>query len=209
MTDTREPDEPDTDQRDERLAALLAVPPLDAVTRRRLVREALDRPLPRPSRMAAALSIAAAIAVGIVVGVVLVHGHEQVATTTAQGRPSAAGKSQALEAAPRGADSGTSGTPVTPLGDLGDVTAPDDLRAAIDSAFLKAAGPTEQVTGYQCGASPPETFNLVATTALGLGTFRGFPVTVFVGTAPDGRSLAVVVRQDDCAEVASVELPPG
>jgi hypothetical protein len=213
MTDIRDPDEtqPDAaDARDERLAALLAVPPLDAVTRRRLVREALDRPVPRPSRWIAAVSIAAAVAVGIFMGVVLVHGNKPATTSTAQGAvPSAANKSEALEAAPRSA--ADSSTPVTPLGDLGDVTDPADLRAAINSSFQKAVGPTDQVaiTGYQCGAMPPETYNLVATSALGLGLYRGFPVTIFVGTSPEGKSLAVVVRQDDCVELASVELPPG
>lgn len=206
MSDPREPDEPDT--RDERLAALLAVPPLDDIARRRLVRGALDRPMPRPSRFAAALSIAAAVVVGILVGTVLVHGHDQVATTTAQGGPSVTAGSEALEAAPRaGADLAG---PVTPLGELGDVTAPADLRKAINGGFEKAAGPTEQtaILGYPCAATPAESLDLVAATALGLGTYRGFPVTIFVGTSPDGRALAVVVRHDDCAVLASVDLPP-
>jgi hypothetical protein len=211
MTDTREPDEPEPatrETRDERLGALLAVPPLDEVTRRRLVRDALDRPMPRPSRVTAALSIAAAVAVGIVVGTVLVHGNNEVATTTAQGAPTASAGSEALKASPGAA--ADSQSPVTPLGELGDVTAPGDLRDAINVAFEKSAGPTEQtaILGYPCASTPPQSLDLVATTALGLGTYRGFPVTIFIGTSPEGRALAVIVRQDDCTLLGSVGLPP-
>ncbi len=206
-----DPPNTDADVRDERLAALLAVPPLDEVTRRRLVREALDRPVPRASRLTAAMAVAAAVIVGVVVGTVLVQEDSPVATTTAQGgQPSASSDGFALEKAanPGALDSVA---PVTPLGGLGDVTKPADLRAAIDGGFARSEGPTEDSAvplAYPCASTPAETFDLVATTALGLGFYRGVSVTIFVGTSPGGEPLAVVVRQDDCTELASVNLKP-
>lgn len=219
MSDPREPSDIEREpalgeHRDERIAALLAVAPLDEVTRRRLVREALDRPLPKPSRLPAAMAVAAAVIVGIVVGTVLVQDENPVATTTAQGgQPSATASPDAFElqknAAPGAAES-TVG-PITPLGGLGDITKPADLREAVDGGFARADGPTDDGAlplEYPCAATPPETFDLVATTALGLGFYRGFPVTIFVGTSPDGEARAVVVRQSDCTELASVNLQP-
>ncbi len=207
MSEPREPTEPDA--RDESLAALLAVPPLDDVTRRRLVRGALDQPMPRASRAAAALSVAAAVAVGLLVGVVLVQGNEPRTTTTAQGAPGgrAAADSEALEVAPKAAIPGTG--PITALGDLGDVTKPADLEVAINNSYGLSAGPGDQaaVAGYPCATTPTETLGLVSPSAIGLGVFRDLPVTVFVGTAPDGQAFAVIVRQTDCTVLGRVVLP--
>jgi hypothetical protein len=212
MNEPRDPAE--TDQRDEALAALLAVPPLDDVTRRRLVREALDRPLPRPSRVIAVASVAAALAIGALVGAVLVTEPEQPAATTAQRAPT---PSVSPEAAADGEAFSPAGRleaasiPVTPLGDLGDVTAPADLRDAIDAGFERSAGPTEDsaIVGYPCAANAPETFGLVAPSALGIGTYEGVAVTVVVGTTPAGEAVAVVVQADTCGVVANVRLPKG
>jgi hypothetical protein len=175
-----------------------------------LVREALDRPAPRASRLVPAMSIAAALVVGIVVGSVLVRGHDQVATTTAQGQPSADAGAQELEKSVAPGAVADSLGPVTALGELGDVTAPADLRTAINDGFARSAGPTEDssILAYPCAATPAEALDLLATTAIGLGSYRGFPVTIFVGTTPEGQALAVVARQDDCAVLASVEIPP-
>ncbi len=203
------PPNTDPDARDERVAALLAVPPLDEVTRRRLVREALDRPVPRGSRLTAAMAVAAAVIVGIAVGTVLVQEDNPVAPTSAQGgQPTTTPEAFSLE---KGATPGAvdSVAPVTPLGGLGDITKPADLRAAIDGGFARAEGPTDDSAvplAYPCAATPADAFDLVATTALGLGFYGGFPVTVFVGTSLDGEPRAVVVRQDDCTEIARVNL---
>ena len=214
MSDPREPTDIEPDARDERLAALLAVSPLDEVTRNRLVREALERPVPRPSRLPAAMAVAAAVIVGIVVGTVLVQDENPVATTTAQGgQPSVTNNADAeafelqKDASPGAAESAPA--PITPLGGLGDITKPADLLEAIDGGVARSAGPTDDSAvplAYPCASTPAETFDLVATTALGLGFYRGFPVTIFVGTSPDGEARAVVVRQDDCTELASVKL---
>lgn len=216
MSETPEtrPGDTDTDTRDEDFAAFLAVPPLDEVTRRRMVREALDRPAPRASRFTAAMAIAAAVIVGIVVGTVLVQDNNpEVATTAQGGQPSATGDAQALESA-KAATPGAAAdavAPITPLGGLGDITEPAELRAAIDGGFNRSAGPTQDSEiplAYPCAATAPETLGLVATTALGLGFYRGFPVTIFVGTSPGGQARAVVVRQDDCTELARENLDP-
>ena len=201
-----------TDKRDEALAARLAVPPLDDVTRRRLVREALDRPMPRPSRWVAVASVAAALAVGALIGTVLVTEPEQSDVTTAQRAPtpSAGSESEAVEPGPAGMAQATA-SPVTPLGDLGDVTRAADLREAVNLGFERSAGPTEDSTilGYPCAANDPEAFGLVAPSALGIGTYDGVAVTVVVGTSPDGQALAVVVRADTCGVLANVRLPKG
>jgi hypothetical protein len=207
----------DPDAPDERLAAALAVPPLDDVTRRRLVREALDRPVPRPSRMLAAASIAAALAIGGLIGAVLVTGPPQADTTTAQRAPTASAESdQGAGAAPESfetleGDARFAAAPVSSLGELGDITSPADLRAAIDLAFERSAGPiaADQIVGYPCAAHPAESFGLAATNALGIGTYDGVAATVMIGTSPAGDALAVVVHTGTCAVLASVTLPKG
>ncbi|MEX2267557.1 MAG: hypothetical protein WEA75_02610 [Acidimicrobiia bacterium] len=210
-----EPHDPaETDERDEALAELLTVPPLDDVTRRRMVREALDRPLPRPSRLIGVASVAAAIAIGALVGAVLVTAPEQPDATTAQRAPTPSvspdAETEAERLTPAGAAE-SSAIPVTPLGDLGDVTKPADLRDAVDVGFQRSAGPTEDSTiiGYPCAANAPETFGLVAPSALGIGTYNGVAVTVVIGTSPAGEALAVVVQADTCGVLANVRLPKG
>jgi hypothetical protein len=208
MNEPRDP--ADTDQRDETLASVLAVPPLDDVTRRRLVREALDRPVPRPSRFVAVAAVAAALALGAFVGTVLVTEPEQSDVTTAQRAPTVSADAESLESAPAGMANATA-SPVTPLGDLGDVSDAADLREAVDLGFERSAGPTEDSTilGYPCAANTPETFGLVAPSALGIGTYDGIAVTVVIGTSPAGQALAVVVQSDTCSVLANVRLPKG
>jgi hypothetical protein len=205
-----EPRDPDVrDERDDALAAALAVPPLDEVTRRRLVRTALDAPAPKASRWMSVASVAAALVIGAVVGVVLVDDPTPTDTTTAQRAPSAAADNlESLETVPPAGGEAFVG-PITPLGALGDVTDPTDLRAAIDDAFERAAGPTEDsaAVGYPCASNPPAGYGLVATSAVGLGTYEAAPVTILVGTSPQGQAIAVVVRTADCAAVATVPLP--
>jgi len=198
----------DPDMRDEALASQLEVAPVDEVTRRRLVRTALERPAAAPStRWMTAVSVAAALAIGAFVGVVLVDEQAPPESTTAQRAPTASDV-EALESVPAAGADAASG-PVTLLGDLGDVTRLADLRAAIDVSFERAAGPMENaVAAYGCGDQPPGNFGLVATSAAGTGTYEGAPVTVFIGTTPEGQALAVIVRAGDCTAVANVSLDP-
>lgn len=199
-----EPHDPDV--RDEALGALLAVPPLDDVTRRRLVRTALDQPAPRSNRWMSVASVAAALAIGTFVGTVLVRDSEPSETTTAQRAPTPSDVERLKSVPAAGADA--SEAPITVLGDLGDVTRPADLRDAIDLGFERAVGPTENqaVMGYPCVGSPPANFGLVAASAVGIGTYEGAAVTVFIGTSPDGQAIAVVARASDCAVAATVKL---
>jgi len=202
-----EPHDPDV--RDEALGALLAVPPLDDVTRRRLVHTALERPAPRSTRWMSVASVAAALAIGAFVGIVLVNDSEPSETTTAQRAPTPSDV-EALERVPAAGGDASAG-PITLLGDLGDVTRPADLRDAIDLGFERTAGPTENnaVLAYSCGASPPAMFGLVVASAVGIGTYEGAAVTVLIGTSPDGEALAVVARASDCTVAASVPLGKG
>ncbi len=203
MTEPRAPD-----RRDEALGALLDVPPLDDVTRRRLVRTALEPPAaPRTTRWVSAVSVAAALAIGVVVGTVLVQEEDPPESTTAQRAPSASDLEE-LESVPAAGGDASTG-PVTLLGDLGDVTRPADLRAAIDASFERSIGPSENaVTVYACGSQPAGMFGLVAASAAGTGTYEGAPVTVFVGTTPEGEALAVIARAGDCTVISSISLDP-
>jgi len=207
--DTGAPDD-GADRRDERITALLAVEPLDDVTRRRLVRGALEAQPKRP-RVAAAMSIAAAIAIGAVIGAVLVHRNAPTTQTAAPASSSPAingaknaAPSDAVAAQPQ-AGFADSATPVTPLGDLGDVSTAKGLRSALDAAFDRAGGPQEgAAAAYPCASIQPRSVGLVAISAVGTGTRDGNAVTVFVGTAPDGRTLAVVLRVSGCASVTTI-----
>jgi hypothetical protein len=211
--DTLEPD--GVDARDERLARALAVPPLDDVTRRSLVRDALEqatqgkarRP---PPRYAAMVSVAAALAVGAVIGWALVKQPDETSTTTVQRGPSvtqALGATSSTSAVAPAA--GDAAGPITALGDLGDVTDPAHLRTQVSRGFTKSAGPEDQsaVAAVPCVSTPPRSVDLVALTAVGTGTYQGTPATVLVGTSPEGKALAVVVRQPECTLLASVTLP--
>jgi hypothetical protein len=210
MTDeTREMDSEDA--RDEQVAQLLAVPALDDVTRRRLVRGALEVEVEeqrRAPRLAAVAAIAAALVIGGTIGALLVNRPDEPQTTTAQRAPSAAKEIAPSPDSSAGAAIGEAG-PVTALADLGDVTDPETLRTSLQAAFERAAGPGDQsaVSAYPCAAVPPDSIGLVAVSALGTGTYQGAPVTILVGTSPAGRALAVVVRPPDCAVVADVPIP--
>lgn len=199
----------DRPDRDGALAALLAVEPLDELTRRRLVHvavEAAARPRPTVPRWRAAIGVAAALAVGTVVGAVLVN-HPDGTTPTAA--PEAAAESTSSPLGSGGADAlvPAAGEGVTVLGDLGDVTHPDALREAIGSAQVRAtSGGSEALASVPCTGVPAETLGLVAAGALATATFAGEPAAVFVGTSPDGTALAVVARAVDCTVVTTLAL---
>jgi hypothetical protein len=199
-------DHPD---RDEHLAALLAVEPLDELTRRRLVQvavEASESHRPTVARWRAAVGVAAALAVGAVVGTVLVNHPDDTMPTAA---PKATAESTSSPLGGGGADAlvPAAGEATTALGDLGDVTDPDALREAIGSArALATSGGSEEIASIPCTGVPAEALGLVAAGALATATFTGEPAVVFVGTSPDGTALAVVARAADCAVVTSVAL---
>src|SRR5438093_7984840 len=94
------PDEP----RDERVAELLAVEPLDPVTRRRLVKTAVASAPWRRPRLAVLVPVAAALMVGAVVGLVVVT-HPDDSTPTAA---PASSTSVAAAPAPRAPSAGGS-----------------------------------------------------------------------------------------------------
>lgn len=208
MTEPFDPDAAslDADARDERVAALLVVPPLDDVTRGRLVRTALGQAQPRPSRWMAVASVAAALLIGAAAGALLVR-DEDPATTAA---PRSSRPTSDLEALAPAAGADEADGPVTRLGELGDISTAATLRTAVSEALDRSAGSVDRevLSSYPCGAVSPATLGLVAPNAIGTGTHRGTVVTVVVGTSPDGRPLAVVARQDDCTVVAEVRLDP-
>ena len=204
------PDEPmPPDARDERVAELLAVEPLDEVTRRRLVRGALERSTPRWSRFANVAAVAAAIVVGAGIGAVLVSSPDPPPATTASAPTEAA----APDLDSTGAEAlATQSAPISALGDLGDVSTKAALRRAVTEVFEKGAGSgsdSEQVaSGVPCVTTPPENLGLVAVVAAGVGTYQKATVTIAVGTSPAGDSLAVVIAQPPTCEVLrSVVLP--
>jgi hypothetical protein len=204
------PDEPmPPDARDERVAELLAVEPLDEMTRRRLVHGALEQSTPRWSRFANVAAIAAAIAVGVGIGAVLVNAPDPPPATTASAPTEAAAPELNSTAA---GDAFTAAAPISALGDLGDVSTDAELRKAVTTVFKRGAGADEELqaaaAGYPCVTSPPEQFGLVAVVAAGIGTSRKEAVTVVVGTSPAGDSMAVVLSQPPSCEVQrSVVLP--
>jgi hypothetical protein len=213
--DAREPHEPD--ERDEQVAALLAVEPLDDVTRRRLVRDALAESGaagPKRSRFVAAVSVAAAILIGVIAGVALVNRPEAPTTTAAAPAKAADGASVGEAVNPSGSvpeAQRSAGVFFTPLGDAGDVTKADQLRTRLNALFTQGGQAPDAATAtqYVCADSQPEAFGLVEITAAATGTFQGQPVTVLVGTAPpDGSVRAVVVSPTACAVLSSVTLTP-
>jgi hypothetical protein len=214
MSDETRPDEPRheprdpaaADARDARLAALLAVEPLDEITRRRLVQRAVSTVHPTArGRVAAVASIAAAIVVGVVVGALLVHRPYVPGPTTALGNPTATGA--APKAAADAPAIAVAPGPVNALGNLGDVTTDDKLRSAVADAEQRGSNANEDARQAPCASTNPTSIGLVAIVAAGVGDSDGRPVAVLIGTSPAGKALAVVVQQPDCTLIRSVKLP--
>lgn len=211
MSDEPRPDQPaddvPDDRRDERIAALLAVAPLDDVTRRRLVRRAVSTVYPASrGRFAAVASIAAAIAIGVGIGAILVHQPHIPGPTTALGNPTVAGAT-APKAAVDAPAAASAAAPVNALGNLGDVTSDDSLRAAVASAEERGATEREDAAQSPCASTDPRTIGVVAIVAAGVADSDRQPVAVLVGTSPAGEAVAVVVQQPDCTVLRTVKLP--
>jgi hypothetical protein len=218
-------DVPD-DARDERLAAQLAVPPLDEVTRRRLVRTAVDTAMPgrRRGRWVAAASVAALMLGGVVAaGLALDDGGGEPptaarTTTTAPGTtvPGAAPSETRAEPTDRPAGSKrtreTEAAPAPPVlstgvPDLGDVSDPDTLatRARDRGAAGDADAATEAVS-VPCAAALAGD-GLGDVELIGTGTRAGAPVYVLVGVDDDtGASIAATVDPASCEVRSRVPL---
>jgi hypothetical protein len=212
VNDDRTPEPHEPDARDERLAALLEVEPLDDVTRRRLVSRAVEqgpsagaqrRRLERVPLAAAAAALAALVVVGGGLALVLRGGGTTTEAERAGGRT--ADRAVTEQAA----------APV-PIGDLGDVSDPDVLRRRLAAHTATAPGqrieegaaaaeadtalpvdPACAAELEQAGAGPP---SLVAT-----GTDAGRSVVVLV--APRGaEQVAFVLDAQTCAARSEVPL---
>lgn len=212
MTDDLPPDQRPPDERDEQLASLLEVPPLDDVTRRRLVTRALDdagagaRPAP-VRRLERLLVPAAAALVALLLagaGVFALVNRDGGDTTTAA-RSSAPdtlipGRG---EPAPEDSSSAESAAAVRDLGDLGDVSEAGDLRRAVEDR-LDQPPPSARATAPAC--LDRALTRTPAPTAYGTGTRRGRPALVLVLPASGDRFAAVVLDAGTCRRV-SVDLP--
>jgi hypothetical protein len=204
MTDDLPPD-----QRDEELASRLEVPPLDDVTRERLVARALEdagrrRGAPRLTRVLvpAAAALVALVLVGVGV-FALVNRDGEDASTTARPRPPAAVAPRDGDRAPDASSSAEAVTGVRDLGDLGDVTDAGELRRRVRTqldevpAASRAAPPT--CLERAVAGSP-------APTAYGTGTHRDRSVLVLVLPATGDRSTLVLLDTRTCRAVSVFDL---
>lgn len=218
MTDENLPFDDVTAERDPATAELLAVPPLDEVTRRRLVSTAVaaaDAAEPRQtakrSRLALAIPVAAAIVLGLVIGTVVVSRPDD--PTTAAGpaattSPAAAQEdgAAAKSASPSPAAAAAPGFLVS-LGDLGDVASTEQLSDAVISARESGrASETIDAATVPCGTTPAATLGLTEITAVGIGVDTSVQITVLVGTDADGHEVALALTRDACQPVVRADL---
>jgi hypothetical protein len=191
MNDDQTPAEPnESDDRDERVAALLEVAPLDDLTRRRLVQRALAEAVPaHANRRARRLRAVAAVIAVVVIGgatAVVVRGADddgETAAPTTEAVPEAAGGADQEQSE----DSSAEQDALTPASaSLGQLAGPADLRqrlALLDETATSEerstanegfAAPDPACVGTldEAGAAPAE---LVAT-----ATYAGVPALVVV-----------------------------
>jgi hypothetical protein len=205
-----------------RAAMQAPVAPLDDLTRRRLVRNALNE-LPaeagssKPSRPWAAITAVAAAALIAVAGI-------GVAIS------STGGGNGSSDRASSGERADSAGPLRGDVGDLGDVTSPEALRTLLDRrAAAEAAGGGAENTSPGAPAasttapsdasdkapSVPQTFSAAAVAACadqvagdrpvtftGTGQYKGQPVTI-VGITEGGRTIVFVVASTDCTDVVA------
>lgn len=204
MTDDLPPDE-----RDEELASLLEVPPLDDVTRERLVTRALDdagprRGAPRLTRLLvpAAAALVAFVLVGVGVFVVVNRDGDNAGTAARSRTPEAASPSE-RGSAPDASSSAEAVTGVRDLGELGDVTDSGELRrrvrAQLDEAPASSRAAPPRCLERAVAGSP-------APTAYGTGTHRDRPVLVLVLPATGDRSTLVLLDTRTCQAVSVFDL---
>lgn len=206
MTDDTPPAD-DHDARDERLAGLLDVPPLDDVTRRRLVSRALAESglAPARHRRAPRLIAVAAAALAVLVigaGTALVLRDEDGGDTVAVLRRETT-KSEA------GEDAAEAAAPVS-IGDLGDVSDAgvlrDRLRASAGASptldEIEAAAPA---TASPCVDAPRQLGATGQVTRVGTGTYDGVLAAVLVARRGQ-EQVAFVLDAGTCALLDEVPL---
>ena len=220
---------PDTpDDRDRQVAAWLDVEPLDADTRARLVRAAVDAAVsdsagtadPTSARpLGRLLAVAAALVVLLAVGIaVLVPRSSDDTTLEATDAPTAesaptdtkVAPSTDLERAPSAAavpDAAGSDVlrqivlALPSIGDLGNVSTPERLERAVTPRIPPATGaPTVSVPG--CAADAGQAFGTPVAT--GTGRIDGSPAIVVVAEQAAGTTAVVAVRGADCGRAVSV-----
>jgi hypothetical protein len=196
---------------DPELAAVLAVAPLDDLTRRRLVRTALaERPrATRPvGRLVASLGVAAALVIGVLIGTLVVTRPDDPDPTTAAGAPA----SSPSPSAPSDAEApALVPAPATPLGDLGAVDSASALREAITARLeagrdRAATSPGAVVSADACAARGPGAAGLVVIGASGTATLDAAPAVVLVGPTPSGENVAIVLDAASCTVLETVPL---
>ena len=194
------------DDRDERVASQLEVPPLDDVTRRRLVTRALasgdERTPPRSRRLLVPAAAALVVLVLLTVGaLVLVTRGDGDGGTAARSNPAAPQapkdrrpEGEAAEPAPAG---------ISDLGDLGELGETADLRRRTAEA-LRDPAPIARASAPACleralTGSP-------APSAYGTGSHGGRPVLVLVLPSRGDRMTLVLLDQETCRAVSVVNL---
>jgi hypothetical protein len=207
MNDEQPPDEPAShadDERDEHVASLLDVPPLDDVTRRRLVTRAVADAGGRRVRAGRALFAAAAALVVLL----LVGGGAFVLATRDNDNGGTAARSpvsgsQPAPRAPQAGEADASAAGIPDLGDLGDLTDDGNLRRQITLAQRDPA-PVPRTTTPACleravtGNPAPDAF--------ATGTHRGRPVLVLVLPGSSNSTTAVMLDQETCQAISVVNL---
>jgi hypothetical protein len=204
MTDELPPDD-----RDEELASLLEVPPLDDVTRERLVTRALDdagprRAAPRMTRLLVPAAVALVALVLVGVGVfVLVNRDGGNAGTAARSRTPEAASPSGGGSVPDASSSTEAVTGARDLGELGDVTDAGELRRRVRSQLDEAPAPPR--------TAPPRCLERAvagspAPAAYGTGTHRDRPVLVLVLPGTGDRSTLVVLDTSTCQAVSVFDL---
>ena len=193
------------DERDERLAALLAVPPLDDHTRTRLVRRALDQvraSTPRRSRRAFSLVAAATVLVVAVAGGLLLTsgGGGPGPTATRASQPPPAAGSRAPTLAPGSA----AALAPRDLGAVGDVTATTQLRRVVTGPAGAASGSLNTIRDA-CGTVGPVA-GVTRFDTVGTGVDAGQPAAIIVGRDTTGRRVAVVVALHGCRALQRLPL---
>jgi len=198
-------DDAATDDRDERVASLLEVPPLDDVTRRRLVTRALadgdERARPPSRRLlipaAAALVVLVLVAVG---ALVLVNRGDDGGTAA---RSTTAAPQAPQDRRPAGESAQPPPAGITDLGDLSELGETADLRRHVEEA-LREPAPFERASAPACldralTGSP-------APSAYGTGTHEGRPVLVLVLPSRGDNMTVVLLDQETCRAVSVVNL---
>lgn len=204
------PDRAGDPGRDLELAAVLAVEPLDDLTRRQLLRTALAE-RPRATRpvgpLAAALGVAAALVIGVLIGTVVVTRPDDPEPTTAARAPATSIAPTAPSAAADAGGPALVPASATQLGYFGVLDSDDALRAAI-AARLEAGGDASATSESAdvCVARGPGAAGLAAISDVATATLDTGPAVILVGRTPSGENVAIVLDPTSCAVLETVTL---